>query len=202
MPLEAIALGLLQTGGFDGGGSTVSLDPIEGDTDSENASFLNGLTFGSISTPARDSVVDMTLNDANFDGVIWEDDLGGAETFTIGGTTYTLDSVTHHNITVTYMDGTTGSGEATVVQATNGQTFLLPLSGVPNAANDFLDDSGTQGIRSVDFDTVANNNYDGLLTTRESDAFVVCFAGGTDIRTPFGGVCCRRFACRRSGQHS
>ncbi|GLQ27384.1 Hint domain-containing protein [Sulfitobacter pacificus] len=186
MPIEAIALGLVQTGGFDGGGSMVSLDITEGDTDAENASALDGLSFGSTSNPARDSLVEMTLNDSNGDGVIWEDDLGGGETFTVGSTTYALDSATHHNIFVTYMDGSIGSGTATVVQATNGQAFLLPLSGATNADNDFLDDNGTQAIQSITFHSVAYSDFDGLNTSREADAFVLCFADGTQIETPGG----------------
>lgn len=186
MPIEAIALGFVQTGGFDGGGGIVSLDPTEGNTDSENASFLDGMIYGSVSSPARDSVVDMTLNDTNGDGIIWEDDLGGGETFTVGGTTYALDSISHHNMVVTYMDGSQGWGTATVVQAANGQAFLLPLDGAPNAGNDFLDDGGTQGIQSIEFLSVFESDYDGLDTNRETDAFVVCFVEGTEIQTPHG----------------
>ncbi|MGC1503506.1 MAG: Hint domain-containing protein [Sulfitobacter sp.] len=186
MPIHAISLGFVQTGGFDGGGAIVSLDPTEGNTDSENASFLNGLTFGTVSNPAKDSIVEMTLNDDNGDGLLWEDDLGSGETFTVGGATYALDSGSRHNIIVTYMDGTTGSGTVAVVQATNGQAFLLPLDGATNAGNDFLDDGGTQGIRSIAFQSVFESDYDGLVTTREANAFVVCFVDGTQIQTPTG----------------
>lgn len=183
------------------------LDPEERDYLSENASDLVGLTFGAggelISddsdlgdayslfstatndTPLYQDIVMLTLDDADGDGVLYENDAGYVgEDLVYDGTASELDSIIEYNVTITYLDGTTASTHMGVMQDELGRAFLVPHQ-EGRIENDILDD---QPIVSIHIDSVNEANYSGLYANVEQDAFITCFVAGTMIATKQGLV--------------
>ena len=107
-------------------GTFADIDPDESNGTSENSSSLLG-THGSAGAPLHRQIVTIRANDANRDGMIADNDRSGTpETITVGGVTYSVDSNQTFHATVTFVDGSSGSFTAVVVQTATGQTFLLP----------------------------------------------------------------------------
>lgn len=183
------------------------LDPDETNYDSENASDLIGLTFGDggvlISdgtdagdaavlfggpneTPLYESIVSLTLDDADSDGYLDPNDnlAGDPENLVYEGVASVFDGVIDYQVTITYVDGTTAVATMGVVQDESGRAFL-----VPNRAGD--DDNlimGAHPIASIHIDSLVESNYGGMYSDVEQDAFITCFAAGTLIATKQGLV--------------
>ena len=89
-----------------------------------------------------------------------------------------LDSVVLLDGTVTFYDGSTFSGSFGVMQADNGDTFLLVRDSLPELAS--------QGIDTITFTSVLDSNYAGIGQYNVDDHDFVCFGPGTKIATPLG----------------
>ena len=166
-------------------GTMSDLDPDERNTVSENSGDLVGLRFGTTDAPLYDSLVSLTLEDPDGDGVLYSDDDGQrAEDLTYDGTSSALDSEIRVNVTITYTDGTTATTQMGVLQDASGRVFFIP-HGTGHAENDVLDD---HPIVSIQIDSIDNDDYIGMYTAVEQDAFITCFAAGTLIATKCGLV--------------
>ncbi|WP_299679664.1 Hint domain-containing protein [uncultured Roseobacter sp.] len=159
-------------------GSFADVDTTEGNTTSENAAALLGTYDNSVM-----SFVNATATDSNGDGVIWENDLGGAETITIDGVTSTLDSIQSYAATVTLGDGSTMLTSVGIAQLANGQAYVVPTD------QTHLDNIS---IQSIELTSVENASYDGMYVSSASRSIdsssVVCFASGTLIETDQGEI--------------
>jgi len=119
---------------FELGVFSTELDPTEGslllgsNTTAENANALLGATYGSLSDPLRNKLVEWVPGSySSGDATAYDTDNSRfTDTFRIGSTTYTVDAFVLYNATVTYTDGTTATTVINIVQATTGQLFLLP----------------------------------------------------------------------------
>ncbi len=157
-------------------GAYADLDPTEGNFQSEDANAL----LGTIDSSAM-SFVSAVANDANGDGVIWEDDLGGQETITVDGVTSGLDSVQSYNATVTLGVGSSFTTTVGVVQLANGEVYIVPTD------ETHLDNLN---IQSIELTSVLHDDYDGMFASSAErsvdNSSFVCFAEGTLIETPDG----------------
>jgi len=166
-------------------GTMADMDPDESNTVTENADDLVGLTFGSDIDPLWQEITTLTVEDANDDGYVDSNDAGlAAEDLTYGGTSSALDSSVEYWITVTYTDGSTATTEMMVIQDVSGRVFLSPLQ-TGDSQNDVLDD---KPIESITLDSVSWDSAEDIYLDVESDAFIVCFAGGTLIETDQGQI--------------
>ncbi|WP_145953493.1 hypothetical protein [Oceaniglobus indicus] len=110
-------------------GSPADIDPFEGNTMTENAGSIVGSTFGSEGFELYGNIVPLTANDADGDGFIRSNDNNStAETFTNGGTTYSLDSAQTYGAIITYTDGTTAPVALLIIQMTTGEMFIAPTT--------------------------------------------------------------------------
>jgi len=170
--LDAIYIGLMS-----------DLDPDESNFDSENASDLIGLTFGSTSAPLYDSIGALTLEDTNADGSMSDNDNGNiGDDLIYDGTASILDSSLVYDVTVNYANGTSATTSMIALQDVSGRVFLAPFN-EGNSYNDVLDDFP---ITSIHIDSIVGSNYGGVITNLEQDAFITCFAAGTLIATKQG----------------
>ena len=158
-------------------GNAADMDPDDADSTAENAAALLG-TYGSAGAPLRNNIVDVVANDADGDTNINYDD--PAETMTIDGVSHTLDSGAVFNATITYMDGTTATITAVVLQTENGDLYLAPE--MSNNAD--LAAMEAKPIRSLTLDSL-NTNTTTIGANRQQTNFM-CFAAGTAIATPHG----------------
>lgn len=107
------------------------IDPTEGNSVSENAVALTGLTFGSAGSPFYTSIQTFSPGSSGFGGGVSNAyDSNNAttnDTFRInGGADRTFDAAVLYNATLTYTDGTTATIFAEVFQDTAGNTYLAP----------------------------------------------------------------------------
>ncbi|MEM6610178.1 MAG: Hint domain-containing protein [Pseudomonadota bacterium] len=127
------------------------------------------------------STVTAFANDANGDGVIWEDDLGGAETITVDGVTSGLDSIQSYNAIVSLGDGSTFTTTLGVAQLSNGEAYIVPYHETQ------LDNLN---IQSIELTSILIDDYDGMYVTSAErsvdNSSIVCFAAGARIATPEG----------------
>ena len=166
-------------------GTMADLDPDEANFVSENAEDLVGLTFGSDADPLWQAITTLTAEDANGDGYVDSNDSGlTAEDLTYDGTSSALDGSIEYWVTVTYTDGTTATTEMMVIQDVSGRVFLSPLQ-TGDTQNDVLNDLP---IASIRLDSVSWDDAEDIYLDVESDAFIVCFAGGTLIETDLGQI--------------
>lgn len=166
-------------------GTMADMDSDESDTVTENAADLVGLTFGSAGDPLWQEITTLTADDANDDGYVDSNDAGlTAEDLTYDGTSSALDSSVEYWVTITYTDGTTATTEMMVIQDVSGRVFLSPLQ-TGDSQNDVLDD---KPIESITLDSVSWDSAEDIYLDVESDAFIVCFAGGTLIETDQGQI--------------
>lgn len=165
------------------GGNIADLDPIEGNTLSENAGDLLGVTL----TNDTLQLVDVTQIDADGSGALDDNDLGAGEVQTYdlgaGPIASVLDSTQAYTIDILLGDGTPITGiSVVVIQNENGDFFIEELGGVPDALDNLNIQSITfTGIVTADAtgDTLPNPD---ILNTR-----IVCFCAGTLIECPTGG---------------
>lgn len=166
-------------------GVLADIDPDESDFASEDASDLVGLTVGTASDPFSHNTTLLTADDTTGDGWVESNDTGTTpENIIYDGTASGLDSTVEYWVTITYVDGSTASTEMMVIQDESGRAFLSPLQ-QGDSQNDPLNDAG---IESITLDSVSWDDAESMYLDPESDAFIVCFAGGTLIETQTGPV--------------
>jgi hypothetical protein len=162
-------------------GQLPDIDTWEGNTTSENAGALVGMTFGGVGDPLVDDFV--TWSPVGNVGSYYDMDGRPAEHFRIdGGNPQRFDGTAVYNATVTYTDGTTATLTAVIAQDTNGNAYLVPEYVSPGDPS--VLDGGP--IRSLTLDSLAGNNYSGLNAERYNWNYVTCFLEGTLIETVNG----------------
>lgn len=165
-------------------GNLAEIDTAEGNTIAENAGDLVGLEFGDAATPLAQSIATWAPAgdaDSNYD----TDNLADTDQFTInGGPAQDFDSVVTYNATLTYVDGTTASITAVIVQDTSGETYLVPEF-YRNTDQTALE---AHRIQSLTLDSVGETDLVGLIADRDQANFVTCFVEGTRIRAEAGDV--------------
>lgn len=162
-------------------GVLADIDKWEGNTTSENAGALVGLTFGGPGNPLLDDFV--TWSPVGNPGEFYDMDGRPAEHFRIdGGNPQRFDGTAVYNATITYVDGSTGTFTAVIAQDTNGNAYLVPEYVSPGDQS--VLEAGP--IQSVTLNSLAGNNYSGLNTDRYNWNYVTCFLEGTLIETVDG----------------
>lgn len=146
------------------GTTAVRIDPTEGNLVAENATQLNGTTWGSGSAPLYNNIASATMiNNGGAAGALDTDNTNSNDQFstTIGGTAQTLihDANVLYNITLTYADGTTATTTGVVVQATTGELFLAPPVSAANTTYT------AKPIVSLAITSVNSGNLDASLAT-------------------------------------
>ncbi|MDU9006196.1 Hint domain-containing protein [Sedimentitalea todarodis] len=159
-------------------GNFADMDTDESDWDLENT----GTVLGNHDDL---SLVDVTNHDQDDDGAIFDDDDPGATSDFIsydtgsGPTSVSVDSSSLYNAVITLGDGSTSSIQVIVVQAANGDVFLV----------DFNTELDNLNVQSIELTSHDSSNYAGYSTSRSvENSAVVCFAAGTQITTPEGEV--------------
>ena len=99
-------------------GTVASIDPVEGNNLAEDAGLLVGSTFGTTADPLYNE--NYTLSQISAVAAYETNNDLANHQVSIGGTTYTLDSLAVYTATVTYVDGTTATAEVKLVQTTTG----------------------------------------------------------------------------------
>ncbi|WP_135506241.1 Hint domain-containing protein [Roseovarius aestuariivivens] len=137
-------------------GNLASIDPTEGNTVAGNAGAILG-TYGSAGAPLHQQVQQLTPGSfsggdpANYD----TDNTISNDTFRIdGGALQTFDAVAAYTATITYIDGTTATITAVIIQDTAGNTYLAPRL-TQNASQDSLE---AAPIQSISLDSVFSND--------------------------------------------
>lgn len=105
-------------------GTVASIDPVEGNNLAEDAGLLVGSTFGTTADPLYNE--NYTLSQISAVAAYETNNDLANHQVSIGGTTYTLDSLAVYTATVTYVDGTTATAEVKLVQTTTGELYLVP----------------------------------------------------------------------------
>ena len=158
-------------------GNIADLDTDETDWDNENPDAV----LGSHDTL---SLIDVTNHDTNDDGVLMDDDAPGGSTDFIsydnggGVTNSAIDSTSVYNANILLGDGTIMTHKVIVIQASNGDTFLVDFPSEP------LDNLKIQSIELTSLDSSNYSGYTPPITIENSE--IVCFATGTSIATPYG----------------
>lgn len=135
------------------------LDPTEGNSTAENADFLVGSSFGSLGDPLYEQVKTLSGSDySGGDGTAYDsDNLTSDDTFTIdGGPPQTFDTLIAYNATITYVDGSTDTITALVMQDTYGNLYLIPEE-TYNTDQAALE---SQRIAGITIDSVDNDTMD------------------------------------------
>ncbi len=173
-------------------GNFPDLDPIEAPlSGAESAGDLIGRTFGSAGNPLSHSIVQLSMNDTDGDGVISSDNYGvpPTESISIAGGNYYIDSGILYRGTVTYTDGTTATDvPLSIMQSIDGHLVLLP----PNLASgpDEVTGLTSKQIQSIIPTSILQNSYDDLYPGQypENGPTFICFRHGTLIRTDHGDI--------------
>jgi hypothetical protein len=164
-------------------GQLADIDTTEGNTTAENASALVGLTFGSEGDALVNDFVEITP--VGNPGSVYNMNNSPSEQFSVdGGAGQTFDGTAVYNATITYVDGTTSSFTAVLMQDVNGNAYIAPE--FSNNADQAALEAGA--IRSISFDSLLGNRYSGTTASREEWDYVPCFVAGTDIVTQRGMV--------------
>lgn len=162
------------------------IDTIEGDTLAEDAAELVGMTFGGVGDPLVNDFVTFAPGTGGYgggDSVVYDQDNDPAENFTInGGVDQVFDSGASFTATVTYIDGTTASITAAIIQDVAGNTYWAP------EFSDNADQAAIEAaaIRSLEITGVNADIYSGMEGDRETWSYVTCFTPGVLIDTDQG----------------
>ncbi|TCL09956.1 Hint domain-containing protein [Shimia isoporae] len=162
-------------------GQLADIDTTEGNNTAENASALVGMTFGGEGDALVNDFVE--LSPVGDPGSFYNMNNSPNDQFSIdGGPAQTFDATSVYNATITYIDGTTATFTAVVMQDTDGNTYIAPE--FSNNADQAALEAGA--IRSISFDSLLGNSYTGTTANREEWDFVPCFTAGTEIVTHKG----------------
>ncbi|WP_339114090.1 hypothetical protein [Thioclava sp. GXIMD2076] len=110
-------------------GTAADIDINEGNAVAGNASSLVGTTYGAANSPLYAQVHNFSaVNYSGGDATVYDTDNNLTnDTFSIdGGPAQIFDSVVSYQATVTYIDGTTGTISAVIMQDTAGRLYLMP----------------------------------------------------------------------------
>lgn len=164
------------------------IDPTEGNDLAESASSLLG-TYGGTNDKLFDEIVSLqTTNIGGSPGQLEQNNNVAGDTLTYdlgegGGTvTTTFDAVVQYNATITYADGTTWTGQVSIVQDEFGNTFMVPNTSNNSAQQALI----ANPIQSITLNSVVTSSNSGLQANRQTTDFLTCFAEGARIRTPTG----------------
>jgi len=162
-------------------GQLADIDTNEGNNTAENASALVGLTFGGPGDALVNDFVE--LSPVGNPGSFYNMNNSPNDRFRIdGGPVQTFDATALYSATITYVDGTTATFSAVVMQDVNGNTYIAPEFS-NNADQAALE---AAPIQSISFDGLLGNQYSGTTANREEWDFVPCFTAGTEIVTQKG----------------
>jgi len=161
-------------------GNIADIDTDESDIDAENQNDLVG-TYGSGADRLARHVTTITSNSSDNDTVDFDHapapedisyDIGA------GPVTAQIDSAAQVDATVTFTDQTTASLPVGVIQATNGDLFLL--------ISDSQAVLASKPIESLEITSVVSSAFTAAGQLTRDDLEFVCFAPGTAIATPAG----------------
>ena len=160
------------------------IDVTDGDTTAEFANLLVGTTYGAPGSGLATNTVTMSAPNNLNSGVsgVYDQDNDPAETFFIDGVAHTFDATAEYNATITYIDGTTASITAVILQDTDGNLYWAPELTF-NADQQAIE---SQWIVSLTLDSLASNTSDGLIIDRYNSNPVPCYVAGTLIETTDG----------------
>ena len=155
------------------------------DTDEQNYSNENDAVFAGTHDSSVLRAVNATFTTADGTNTVEDADVdtpGSTFDYTLNGVNYNSvqDSTALYSADILLGDGTTIVRTVTVIQMTNGHTFITE--------NDTsLDNLNIQSISLGP--TSINDNYFGWAATRSvTGTQIVCFAQGTRIATPHGAA--------------
>ncbi len=144
-------------------GTGPEIDPVEGNSNAENAAALVGNTYGSSGDPLYTHITSATM--INRGGTADALDMNNTvanDQFTTnigsGSVTYTFDGLTNYHATITYADGTTATVTAVIVQSTTGELFLAPEM-VANADTTAYEAKPIVSITVTGVETSTNANF-------------------------------------------
>ncbi|MDJ0627514.1 MAG: Hint domain-containing protein [Rhodobacter sp.] len=171
------------------------MDTVEGDHFAENATALQGLTFGSSGDALANYIQAFSPGTTGWGGGDNADSYDHdftTDTFSIdGGADQIYDMGMAYNATITYIDGTTAIVTAAIVQDTAGNTYWVPSQ--TYNANQAAMEAGA--IRSLTLGTPiygAGGEGYGLQPDRYASNYVTCFTPGTRIATLRGDTAVER----------
>lgn len=159
-------------------GNFAEMDTDEGISGSENPNAV-------LSVHDNLSLIVVTQTDQNDDDIISNDEVGFMDTLTYdigsGPVTVMPDSTATYNADVLLGDGSTLSMQLIVIQATNGDTFIVDPTSQP------LDGLSIQSIELLSEESSSFSGFNEGQNNIEN-ATVVCYASGTLISTANGEV--------------
>ncbi|MBE1291273.1 MAG: hypothetical protein GJ677_02165 [Rhodobacteraceae bacterium] len=158
-------------------GTFAELDPIEGNRTSENADSLVGEVIGGASDPLSGNVRTLSQYGGSFSHYAADNNQTNNLFQLDDGQVLTFDGLVEYNATITYTDGTTATITAVIIQAMDGQTFLVPETS-ENADQDALE---AKAIFSLTLNSV-HSYGDDLIANREDGEYIEAdgVVNGTD----------------------
>lgn len=163
-------------------GNFADLDPNESTAGMDNPSPLLTTFGGGAGNALATNIVDVHTYTGFADDTV--DTNNGFTTdymqYNLGAGTQTvaLDSVIVLAGTVTFYDGSTYTSNFGVMQDDTGNVFMLVLDSQPELAS--------QGVDSVTFTSVVQNDFGAITQSTKDNHDFVCFGPGTLIATPLG----------------
>ena len=160
-------------------GNFADMDTDETNGTTENPSWI----IGNYDQP---TMVEVTVNDVDDDGLILDDEDGGPDEFLTydagsGPTSQLLDSTQVYFVDLVLEDGSIYNSAATVIQLQNGDVFATDVGN--GGALDNL------RFRSIELVNAANADLSGFNSASSADnTSVVCFTPGTMIETVHGAI--------------
>ena len=160
------------------------IDVTDGDETAEFASLLVGTTYGALGSGLATNIVTMSAPNNLNSGVagVYDQDNDPSETFFIDGVGHTFDATAEYNATITYIDGSTATITAVILQDTDGNLYWAPELTF-NADQQAIE---SQWIVSLTLDSLVSNTSDGLVIDRYASNPVPCYVAGTLIETTGG----------------
>jgi hypothetical protein len=113
---------------------------------------------------------------------VYDQDNNPSETFFIDGVAHTFDATAEYDATITYIDGTTATITAVILQDTDGNLYWAPELDL-NSDQEAIE---AQRIVSLTLDGLVSNTSDGLIIDRYGSNPVPCYVAGTLIETTEG----------------
>lgn len=148
------------------GNPGIEIDVTEGNTTNDQVAALLGSSFGTLEDPLFRNI--QSLSPVGSVGANYDvNNSALSDRFRVDGTVYTTDGVGIYTATLTYMDGTTATVTAKVLQATSGDLFLVPELASDPATQAIL---GAAPIRAISFDSLGTQGS-GLTADRPTGAF-------------------------------